>query len=383
MISAFRLLRAPLAAVVLAVTFAGSAAAADVFTVRGIHVDKSADSATAARAAAQAEGQRLALTAMMKKLTLPEDWASLPEVDDSTAQNAVRGFQVASEKTSSTRYIAEMIVSFQPEAVRRLLRNAGIPFGETQARPAVLLPVLRRDGELLLWEEANPWRSAWASLEPGDELTPLILPIGEIMEMNTVPAETAVSTDEAAQAALSDLAANYGTSEVVVAEASMTGDSLQVTVARRGGPVASESLRGTYERQGRDDAELMKAAAADMLSSLAVQWKRQIIVRDGTLSTLTAQADFVNLSDWETIRKGLTSIPLVQGMEVSGISSRAAEIRISHKGTAEMLALSLAQQNVELSADEAQVASGETADPVDPFALPTSRAPRWHLSVLR
>ncbi len=81
---------------------------------------------------------------MMKKLTLPEDWASLPEVDDSTAQNAVRGFQVASEKTSSTRYIAEMIVSFQPEAVRRLLRNAGIPFGETQARPAVLLPVLRR-----------------------------------------------------------------------------------------------------------------------------------------------------------------------------------------------------------------------------------------------
>ncbi len=74
--------------------------------------------------------------------------------------------------------------------------------------------------------------------------------------MNTVPAGTAVSTDEAAQAALSDLAANYGTSEVVVAEASMTGDSLQVTVARRGGPVASESLRGTYERQGRDDAEL-------------------------------------------------------------------------------------------------------------------------------
>ena len=384
MISAFRLLRAPFAALAIAMAFAAPAAGADVFTVRGIHVDKTADSATAARSAAQTEGQRLALTAMMKKLTLPEDWPSLPEVDETAAQNAVRGFQVASEKTSSTRYIAEMIVSFQPESVRRLLRNAGIPFGETQARPAVLLPVLHRDGQLVLWEEDNPWRSAWASLEPADELTPLILPIGEIMEMNTVPAETAISTDDTASAALADLAVNYGTSEVVVAEAAMRGDNLEVTVTRRGGPVASDPVSRVYEKQGRDERELMTAAAVDMLSSLAVQWKRQIIVRDGTLSTLTVQANFANLSDWETIRKGLTSTPLVQGMEVSGISSRGAEIRISHKGTAEMLALSLAQQNVELSDGKAEPSAAETAVPVDPFApgMPVSRAPRWHLNVL-
>jgi len=108
-------------------------------------------------------------------------------------------------------------------------------------------------------------------------------------------------------------------------------------------------------------------------------------VRDGTLSTLTVQADFANLSDWETIRKGLTSTPLVQGMEVSGISSRGAEIRISHKGTAEMLALSLAQQNVELSDDKPDVPTADASAPVDPFAtgMPAARAPRWHLSVLQ
>ena len=124
MISAFRLLLAPFCALVFSAILVSPAAASDIFKVRGIHVDKTAESATAARSAAQAEGQRLALVAMMKKLTLPEDWQSLPEVDDATAQNAVRGFQVAGEKTSSTRYIAEMIVSFQPEAVRRLLRVA-------------------------------------------------------------------------------------------------------------------------------------------------------------------------------------------------------------------------------------------------------------------
>jgi len=387
MISAFRLLRAPLCALALATLLAAPAAAADIFTVRGVHVDKTAESATAARSAAQVEGQRLALIAMMKKLTLPDDWASLPEIDDATAQNAVRGFQVASEKTSSTRYIAEMIVSFQPEAVRRLLRGAGIPFAETQARPALLLPVLRRDGTLVLWEENNPWRDAWTSLRPADELAPLILPIGEIMEMNTVPAETAVSDSEEAGTALSDLSANYGTSEVVVAVATLgAGGSLQVTLTHRGGAAPSAPLSGTYQADGRDLPQLMKAAAADMLSGIAVQWKRQIIVRDGTLSTLTVQADFATLSEWETIRKGLTSTPLVQDMEVAGISPRGAEIRISHKGSTEMLALSLAQQNVTLSDRAAAPAEGATPveDDVAPMDTGTAAfrsAPRWRLGI--
>lgn len=377
MISAFRLW---CAALLLATGFAASAGAADIFTVRGIHVDKTAESATAARAAAQAEGQRLALTAMMRKLTLPEDWPSLPEVDEATAQSAVRGFQVASERTSSTRYIAEMIVSFQPEAVRRLLRGKNIAFAETQARPALLLPVLHRDGQLILWEDDNPWRGAWASLAPGDEMTPLILPIGEIMEINAVPAATALAGGEEALSALTNLAANYGANEVVVAEATPGEGGLRVTLTRRGGIGASEPISGTYDRQGREMGDVMKAAAADMLNSLSTQWKRQIIVRDGRVSTMVVQADFANLSEWENIRKGLTSTPLVQGMEVAGISSRGAEIRISHKGTSEMLALSLAQQNVDLSRAET---SGTEAAPVDPFAPAAALAPRWRLAVRR
>ncbi|MBX3508087.1 MAG: DUF2066 domain-containing protein [Parvibaculum sp.] len=375
MISAFRLW---CAALLLATGFAVPAGAADIFTVRGIHVDKTAESATAARAAAQAEGQRLALTAMMRKLTLPEDWPSLPDVDEATAQNAVRGFQVANERTSSTRYIAEMIVSFQPEAVRRLLRGKNIAFAETQARPALLLPVLHRDGQVILWEDDNPWRGAWAALEPGNEMTPLILPIGELMEINAVPAATALASGEESLAALTGLAANYGASEIVIAEAAPSETGLRVMLTRRGGVGATEPLTGSYERQGREMGEVMKAAAADMLSSLSTQWKRQIIVRDGRISTIVVQADFANLTEWESIRKGLTSTPLVQGMEVAGISSRGAEIRISHKGTTEMLALSLAQQSVDLS--KAEAAGMDAA--AEPFT-PVSSAPRWRLAVRR
>src|SRR5690606_31519403 len=99
------------------------------------------------------------------------------------------------------------------------------------------------EGGPVLWEENNPWRAAWASLEPSDELTPLILPIGEIMEINSVPATTAIAGDEASLTALSDLAANYGTSSVVVAEASPANSGIRVTLTRRGGFTESDPIK--------------------------------------------------------------------------------------------------------------------------------------------
>ncbi|MBX3491081.1 DUF2066 domain-containing protein [Parvibaculum sp.] len=372
MISAIGVLRAPGLALAILASIAAPALANDIFTVRGIAVDRTADTATAARAAAQAEGQRLALAEVMKKLTLPEDWGALPEVDEATAQGAVRGFQVANERTSATRYIAEMIVSFQPEAVRRMLRGANIPFGETQARPAVLLPVLRRDDRRILWDDDNPWRGAWASLDLVNAMTPLVLPLGDIAEINSVTPDVALSSDENTQAALSEMAANYGAADVVVAEAVLSGGRLDVTLTTRGA-AASAPIRQSFS--GADEAELMRNAARTMLDAMALQWKRQIIVRDTSLHTLTASASFASLEEWERIRNSLTTAPLVQGLEVLGISSNGAELRISYKGSAEMLSLSLSQRNVRLAG-----ATSTQADP-DVYSPIAAAAPVWRLSV--
>ncbi|MBX3494384.1 MAG: DUF2066 domain-containing protein [Parvibaculum sp.] len=372
MISAIGVLRAPGLALAILAGIAAPAFANDIFTVRGIAVDRTADTATAARAAAQAEGQRLALAEVMKKLTLPEDWGALPEVDEATAQGAVRGFQVANERTSATRYIAEMIVSFQPEAVRRMLRGANIPFGETQARPAVLLPILRRDDRRILWDDDNPWRGAWASLDLVNAMTPLVLPLGDIAEINSVTPDVALSSDENAQAALNEMAANYGAADVVVAEAVLSGGRLDVTLATRGA-AASAPIRQSFS--GADEAEMMRNAARTMLDAMALQWKRQIIVRDTSLHTLTASASFASLEEWERIRNSLTTAPLVQGLEVLGISSNGAELRISYKGSADMLSLSLLQRNVQLAG-----ATSTQADP-DVYSPIAAAAPIWRLSV--
>lgn len=320
-----------------------AAHAADLYTIRGVHVDETAKSATAARTIAQTKGQRMALTELMKRLTLPSDWPNLPQVDDNTAQDAVRGFQVASEKTSSTRYIADLNVAFQPTTVRRLLARSGIAYGETQAKPALLLAVYDKPGMRILWEDPNPWRDAIAKLDLVNAITPLVMPLGDVQEFSLVTTAQALSGDKTA---LATLGQRYGSDQVVVAAAvsNAAGTKVDVTISSYGNtadPVAP--IKRSYGS--------LDAAAEGVLAALGEQWKRDTIVQGGTQAQLTATAHFTGLNQWETIRKGLSSTPLVSGLQVTGITANGAQVQVDYRGTPEKLALSLAQSNVALIQD--------------------------------
>ena len=316
------------------------AAAADLYTIKGVHVDETAASATAARTTAQAKGQKMALTELMQRLTLAADWPRLPQVDDNTAQDAVRGFQVASEKTSSTRYIADLNVSFQPDTVRNLLKRSGILYGETQAKPALVLAIYDKGGSPVFWEDANPWRDAIAKQDLDNAITPLLTPMGDAQEFAILSTTQAVSGDKTAINALGD---RYGVDDVIVAIATTgAGGNVNLTVNRYGlGDLTP--VKRTYAS--------LDAAASGLIDVLGDAWKRDTVVATGEQSHLVAAATFGSLGQWEAIRRGLGATPLVNGLQVEGISSTGAEVQISYRGSPEKLALALAQSNVSLTQD--------------------------------
>ncbi len=315
------------------------AEAADLYTVRGVHVDVTAASATEARAIAQAAGQREALGELMRRLTLSSDWSRLPQANDATVQDAVRGFQVASEKSSSTRYIADLNVSFSPDAVRKLLKRNSILFGETQAKPALLVAVYDKGAVPVLWDDANPWRNAVAKRDLDDAMTPILLPVGDVEEFNLLTAAQAVSGDKTA---INNLGQRYGADDVVVAVASSNTDGSAIKMkATRYGPGSNEVIQRSYSS--------LDAAAAGLIDALGDQWKRDTIVAPGMQAHLTAEVSYIGLDQWQTIRQGLSSTPLVSGLQVDGITSNSAEVQISYRGSPEKLALALAQSNVELT----------------------------------
>lgn len=347
------MLRISAAFFVLALSVAGPAAAGDVFTVSGVMVDATADDAAEARQITIAEGQRQALDSLLRRLTLPEDWPALPSLDAEIAESWVRGFQVANEKSSSTRYLAELTVSFQPGQVRNLLRVRDIAFSESQAKPALLLTVYETEDGAALWEAADPWRAAWAKRDLTNDLVPMVVPLGDIEDLTSLSLDQALSGDEEALLAL---AARYGAEQALVAHAKTDGGETALVageigldvVVTRTGPDGTERINRTF--YGYDGIEPLAAEAArTMAELLAERWKRATIVRTGEGASISASVTFTGLSEWQVIRRRLGRVSLVRDTSVLALSAGGAQLSLDYAGTPDTLALSLAQQNLKLS----------------------------------
>ena len=154
---------------------------ADLFTAYANPVDAEAETAAKAREIALIKGQRQGLAMVLRRLTLASDWAHLPKITDSRIGSMVDGIQVEDEKTSPTRYLANLIVEFRKDDVRSLLRFANLPFTETRARTTLVLPILNAEGSPLLFADDNPWLAAWAAHEVSyGAMFPLVIPIGDL-----------------------------------------------------------------------------------------------------------------------------------------------------------------------------------------------------------
>ena len=115
----FRTLVLFAAALLLAVP---AAAQDSLYTVSGIHVDASGTSSTEALNAAIAQGRGKAFQILYRRLTRQADWTRQPALDSAALLRISRGYTIANERRSTTRYVADVTYMFNPDAVVRTLR---------------------------------------------------------------------------------------------------------------------------------------------------------------------------------------------------------------------------------------------------------------------
>ncbi len=324
------------------------AAAADVFTVTGISIDATAETATLARNAAVADGQRRALALLLKRLALQEDWSLLPTVDAAMAEGMVRSFQVANEKRSATRYLANLSVRFQPSAVRNLFTARSIPFSESREKTAVIVPVLTDESGDRLWDEGNAWTAAWARTDLDNILTPMVVPLGDIGDMTTLSVEQALGGD---RPALANLAARYSADRVIIAHA-QRGDTPSALSVRIVTYPSGDGGAKTWSGRETSAPSLQSAAlrlAARFVDATQADWKRESTVRFAERAVLSASVAYESIGEWQTIRTRLAQIPLIQDTTIVAISTEGAQVELDYVGSIDTLELNLAQKNLTLT----------------------------------
>jgi Uncharacterized protein conserved in bacteria (DUF2066) len=331
------------------------AGVADVFTVANVPVDATAASAEAARDAARLAGEHLAYNMLLAKLTLVADATRLPPATDAILNDVIQGFEVANERHSTVRYLANYTYHFRPDAVRALLRKAGVPFAETMSKPLVVLPVLDAAGGPVLWDDPNPWRDAWNQRNVPAGLVPLIVPLGGVDDVATIDAGGAIKGDSAALVKMSQ---RYGGADVLVSHATIVkaGDQESLNVASTryvpgstGSP--QTSIRSYVLGPGEDETALLSRAVTDTVSQLEEQWKSANILDLNQSGTLTAVVPITGLPDWVAVSDRLAAVAAIQKTDLLALDRRQAQVSIRYVGDLAQLRLALAQRNLDLSGD--------------------------------
>ncbi len=380
----------------------------DVFVVPRVTVQAKAKSATSAKAAAQLQGRRRAIDILLRRLTVEEDWVYLPTLATGEPAEAISdlergvitltdrdlellesGFEVYNEKSSSSTYRAFITYRFKPDTIRKLLRDARIPYSEVQTRTALVLPVLQTKNGAYLWEENNPWMAAWKVRPYDNELTPMIAPLGDLEDTATITARQALALNENA---LYEIAQRYSVSQVIVAHAFLQQidgeDRLRVRLIngfRESGNVdnldelgqfeGDEKFAGTY-RQGPATNEYIPAKVGEIISEswfrqpsgnfptlaersievaiakYAKPWKTRTLIDHSASALLSVSAHYRSIGEWGKIRSALVSTPLIGYVQVRSFSRRGAEMLIQAYGDPTKLIVAMEAQGLALWSDD-------------------------------
>jgi hypothetical protein len=349
-----------------------------VFQVSHIQVDATAKDAVTARNQALAEGKKQGLERLLHRLVPAGEQKSLPAVADLNVERYVQNFEITSEKLSSTRYIAELTVSYEPEAVRELLRTAGVSFAEVRSAPIVVLPLYEGPDGARLWPDGNPWWQAWEkNLEP-ERLLRLVLPLGDLEDMGSLTVQQVQARD---QAALRALAHRYNSEDTLVVTARLVapaspanapvagaaganGKAPNQTVAGAPGP-GQATVELTMDRIGQVEQlnppetlharpdetldDLLGEAVRGLQNSLDERWKSANLLRFDQAGIMVVDIPISGLSDWVGIDKGLESLPEVSQVEISTFARDKVRAQIRYVGDQYRLQQALARLGLTLS----------------------------------
>jgi hypothetical protein len=372
------LLRSCFLAFVMALAVLVPAAAQEIYTVRGVPVDATADTPVAAREQAVRDGRRLAFDRLVARLVPSDQAAFVPPPPDEALGDLVVGFEVAGERSSAVRYLATMTFAFDPARVRALLNRDGVPFAEIRSLPVLVIPILNNGSRAVLWEEPNPFRAAWIDAPPASGLVPFLMPYGDLEDFRDLSTAQAVGGDVQA---LARIAERYGARDAVVVRATPRPAGAVEIAVQRIGPTGFDTtlietvVPSVQPSPALGDAGLFRDAIQRTVTLIEDAWKRDNLMRQGLESRVTVTVPLDSLRRWLFVRRELERAVIVSRFDVVQLTRGEALVDLWINGDAEQLRVSLEQRNLRLIPGAGDYMLVQRGQPVPGPSVPRDDAP--------
>jgi len=320
---------------------AGTALAqSPVYSVKDLPIDKTAPSAAEATNQGRAEARVIGARRLIDRLTLPEDRSAARQpIDAATVSPSYRSVQSQGEKSSSVaggiRATGFVTWSYREAEVRAYLDSLGVPYVDSQAGLAMVVPVAAAGVDPAQW--GAQWTATVNGQIAGKSDDTVLTPyIGSIESWNRRPAWSEVQEE------LTRVRADHG----VIAEAYQQGPQYYVRLVdmRTNIPTPDIGVAGPFVS--------LQSAQAGAVTELERAWKAASIVRGSGATNLTLVAAFNDIQEWVKIRKGLETSRLVRQLNIESLSTVGADISFAYSGRPDQLAADLRSKGVDLSGSE-------------------------------
>ena len=367
--------------------FAAVPARADdsLYTVEGITVDITAESAIAAREQAFAKAEQDAFTALAARMLTEAEMATFTPPDSETISPMVQDFEITNERLSPVRYIGTYTFRFRDDDVRSFFSIKGQAFTDVVSRPVLVLPFYQWGSRMVLWEGENPWLNAWNRAQQQAGLVRVTVPIGDAQDVIDIADNQALTYDPAA---LDSMLLRYDAGDAVIAIATPVWPDTEQNVApnampkevavmlyRTGmtGPEFITTLKVTPV-DGDDRDSLYDRTTQQVQAALQKDWKEKTAVAPApteyAATTLQARVKISAMKDWVEMQKALSRVQGVQNIRVLKLSPQEARIELAFQGTESRLRLALEQANIVLTQPQVSFAGYQPG--YDPMAMPGS-----------
>lgn len=364
----------------------------DAFTVYGIKVDITADSAKEARDKAFRTAQEKSLPVLFAQLEQGGyDVAYLKTVDTKSIANTIRDFEISNEKISSVRYIGDFVFRYDEALLNPYMNSAygGVPAQDNDLYNAVryapkksnkdrvlVLPFFQSGGgETSLWSGYNPWKDVWVRASTSS----IMAPIGDLEDIRDIQDPDALTYNPEN---LANMAVRYSADRVIVLLASHERSALPASLSHRANGVFRVNIydtakgrpefvndivleEGTYKNFG----EVLQAGynrSVEFIHGLGSvrnigRSEAAVLSTDTTPSqqysfdpsqinqtSLQARIEYTSMQEWVMAQKALKAVSGVSKLDVLSLTPRHAEIKLSFHGGLDNMATAMAQKGYNL-----------------------------------
>jgi hypothetical protein len=314
-----------------------------LYTVSDIHVDVTARSSTEAFSTAIASGRPSAFQILFRRLTQQKDWNRQPNLDAAALLRISRGYSIANERRSTTRYVADVTYNFNPDAVARLLRGAGIAFAsQAPSSPILVIPM-----------SPGVAAGAWANT----------LSTPSVQDSAVVPYNLPSADDLRVMAGLNFEGAQWSDVAAVAGRAHASAAALVQAVYAKGKVTVNIRLIAPNQAPARSSADVPMtgtvgtsylAAAQAALAAIDDLWKARATIDPNQRGRLTADMRIDNLQQWGDAQAALAGVPLVTGVTLVAMDTGYARMVIAYAGSQDQLREALGAAHLTLTGRDGQ-----------------------------